>query len=64
MELIETENPEKLEGVLPKNYGSLSNSNLVTLLKTFNKLNKLDGDSFGLIYEYFMGKFESEAGQK
>lgn len=64
MEFIEKENPEKLEGVLPKNYWSFSNSNLVKLLKTFNELNKIDGDRFGLIYEYFMGKFESEAGQK
>ena len=64
MELIEKENEEKLAGVLPKNYGSFSNSNLVKLLKTFNELNKIDGDRFGLIYEYFMWKFESEAGQK
>ncbi len=64
MDLIEQENPEKLKWVLPKNYASLSNSNLIKLLKTFSDLDKLDGDSFWLIYEYFMGKFESEGWQK
>ncbi len=64
MELIEKENPEKLEGVLPKEYTWLSNSNIIKLLKTFSELDKIDGDSFGLIYEYFMGKFELEGGQK
>ena len=63
MKVIEKDNP-RLEWVLPKQYWALSNDNLVKLLKTFTDLDQIEGDNFWLIYEYFMGKFESEWGQK
>ena len=64
MELIETEN-EELKGILPKNYGLLDNKTLVELLKTFNSIPMdIEGDVFGKIYEYFLGKFAMSEGQK
>jgi len=64
MKAIEDEN-EELRGVLPRTYQALSNSTLVTLLRNVNSmLGDLDGDGFGKVYEYFLGKFAMAEGQK
>lgn len=59
-----------LAGVLPQNYTNISskadenNKLLVTLLKTFNQIpNDITGDTFGEIYEYFLGEFALAEGQ-
>lgn len=62
MKAIETEN-EDLRGVLPKNYTSIDNQILVDLLKNFNSVDFAEGDVFGKIYEYFLGKFALSEGQ-
>jgi type I restriction enzyme M protein len=64
MTLIENNNP-KLDGVLPKNYQSLENDLLATLLKTFAAIPMdIEGDVFGKIYEYFLGEFAKAEGSK
>lgn len=62
MKAIEAEN-EDLRGVLPKNYTSIDNQILVDLLKNFNSIDFAEGDVFGKIYEYFLGKFAMAEGQ-
>jgi type I restriction enzyme M protein len=63
MRAIEAEN-EDLKDVLPKSYNRLGNDTLVTLLKTFSEIPVIEGDAFGKIYEYFLGKFAMSEGQK
>ena len=64
MRAIEVEN-EELKDILPKTYNHLDNSTLVELLKTFNSVPMdIEGDAFGRIYEYFLGKFAMSEGQK
>jgi len=64
MNAIEAENDE-LKGVLPKTYARLNNNTLVALLKTFSQIPiDIEGDVFGKIYEYFLGKFAMSEGQK
>src|SRR5216683_340420 len=64
MHAIEAENDE-LKGVLPKTYPRLNNDTLVALLKTFSLIPiDIEGDVFGKIYEYFLGKFAMSEGQK
>jgi len=64
MKAIEDEN-EDLRGVLPQNYTTFDNRLLVSLLKTLNfDLSRIEGDAFGKIYEYFLGKFAMSEGQK
>jgi len=65
MTLVELEN-ESLKGVLPKNYLRIQDDLLIVLLKQFSaiKIEKIDGDAFGKIYEYFLGKFASSEGQR
>ena len=64
MKAIETENAE-LKDVLPKSFHILDNSLLMSLLKTFNSIvMDVEGDVFGKIYEYFLGKFAMSEGQK
>ncbi len=59
MAAIEEENPA-LKGVLPRTYQSLSNDTLVSLLRSVNAiLGDIEGDAFGKVYEYFLGKFAS-----
>lgn len=69
MAAIEEENRD-LAGVLPQNYTSLSskadenNRIIVTLLKNFNQIpDDIEGDTFGEIYEYFLGEFAKSEGQ-
>jgi len=64
MDAIEAENPD-LKGTLPRGYSKFSNDLLVTLLKAFSQVtDKMEGDVFGKIYEYFLGKFAMAEGQK
>jgi type I restriction enzyme M protein len=61
---IEKEN-EDLRGVLPKNYTAFDKPLLKELLKNFNSIPMdIEGDAFGKIYEYFLGKFAMSEGQK
>ncbi len=64
MRAIERENPD-LADVLPKTYHILENRTLSELLKVMASI-PMDrgGDTFGLIYEYFLGKFAMSEGQK
>ncbi len=60
---IEDHNPD-LKGVLPKVYGTLPNNVLVELLRTLNSLaDDIEGDGFGLVYEYFLGQFAMSEGR-
>ena len=63
MKAIEAAN-EELKDVLPKSYNRLENDTLVALLKTLSGIPPIDGDAFGRIYEYFLGKFAMSEGQK
>ncbi|MFG1691358.1 N-6 DNA methylase [Gemmatimonadota bacterium] len=64
MKAIEAENPD-LKDVLPKAYTAISNSTLVELLKLMASIPMdIEGDAFGQIYEYFLGKFAMTEGQK
>lgn len=63
MESIETENDD-LRGVLPREYNIFENTLLFELLKTFNGIPMdFEGDVFGKIYEYFLGKFAMAEGR-
>ncbi len=64
MRAVERENPD-LADVLPKTYQVLENRTLAELLKVMASI-PMDkgGDTFGLIYEYFLGKFAMSEGQK
>src|SRR5205085_3373574 len=64
MAAIEEENPD-LKGVLPRTYQALSNDTLASLLRSVNSiLGDIEGDAFGKVYEYFLGKFAIAEGQK
>ncbi len=62
MRAIERDNPQ-LAGVLPKTFQSFNARLLKELLKTFSTIPMdLEGDSFGKIYEYFLGEFAASEG--
>jgi type I restriction enzyme M protein len=64
MKAIEAENPD-LRDVLPKTYNRMDNATLVSLLRIFYSIEMdLEGDVFGQIYEYFLGKFAMSEGQR
>jgi len=65
MKDIEDENPS-LKDVLPKQYRRVPKDVLTALLKTFSEIEMKEdnGDTFGAIYEYFLGKFALSEGQK
>lgn len=71
MRAVEKENPD-LADVLPKTYQILENRTLAELLKVMASIPMDKGgepepggrDIFGLIYEYFLGKFAMSEGQK
>ncbi len=64
MKAIEAHN-EELRDVLPKSYNKLEKELLVSLLKTFSETSMdIEGDAFGKVYEYFLGKFAMSEGQK
>ncbi len=58
MRLIENDHPD-LSGILPKNYQSFDSDLLRSLIRIFNResIQKISGDVFGRIYEYFLMKF-------
>ena len=54
-----------MKGVLPRTYQSLTNDTLVSLLRSVNAiLGTIEGDAFGKVYEYFLGKFAVSEGAK
>lgn len=55
-------NPD-LAGALPQGYQGLPNAVLQELLRLLAPL-KIEGDAYGLIFEYFMGQFASSFMQK
>ncbi|MBP9019629.1 MAG: SAM-dependent DNA methyltransferase [Bacteroidales bacterium] len=64
MTSIEKEN-EDLRGVLPKTYNRFKNNLLAELLRLMSSIpTDIDGDTFGKIYEYFLGKFALAEGQQ
>jgi type I restriction enzyme M protein len=64
MKAIEANNPN-LDGVLPRNYTAVGNDVLIELVRALSSLTEsIEGDGFGLIYEYFLGKFAMSEGQK
>jgi type I restriction enzyme M protein len=64
MRAVENANPD-LKGVLPRAYSSLPNDVLAELLRLLGRLpESIEGDGFGLIYEYFLGQFAFSEGQK
>ena len=64
MKAIEQANDE-LRDVLPKSYPRITSDTLFALLKTFSEIPMdIEGDVFGKIYEYFLGKFAMSEGQK
>jgi type I restriction enzyme M protein len=62
MKAIADANPD-LAGVLPQGYVGLPNGVLQELLRLLAPL-KIEGDAYGLIFEYFMGQFASNYMQK
>lgn len=62
MKDIAHHNPD-LAGVLPQGYGSLPDSVLRELLRLLAPLD-IEGDAYGLIFEYFMGEFAANYMQK
>lgn len=64
MKSIEREN-EDLKGVLPKTYNRFKNNLLVELIKLMSSIPEdIEGDTFGKIYEYFLGKFAMNEGSQ
>ncbi len=64
MKLIERDNPH-MAGVLPKGYQIFESRLLASLLKSLSAIPAdLEGDTFGKIYEYFLGTFAMSEGQK
>jgi len=64
MRAIEGVNPD-LKDVLPKTYNRLENTSLAELLRIMASIPMdIEGDAFGKIYEYFLGKFAMAEGQK
>jgi len=63
MDAIEAEN-EDLRGVLAREYNRFENTLLFELLKIFHSIPMdVEGDVFGKIYEYFLGKFAMSEGR-
>lgn len=64
MRVIEKQNPQ-LAGVLPKTYNLFTSTLLKELLKKVSEIPaSVDYDTFGRIYEYFLGEFARTEGQK
>jgi type I restriction enzyme M protein len=63
MRLVEEHN-DQLSGTLPRTYTAIDNSTIASLLRHIESATKdLEGDAFGLIYEYFLAKFALAEGQ-
>ncbi len=64
MGAIEEANPY-LKGVLPRTYQRMDNPTLTEILRILSRIPMdIEGDVFGKIYEYFLGKFAMKEGQK
>lgn len=64
MKAIESDNDD-LKDVLPKTYKRLDNTTLIQLFRILGGIPMdIEGDAFGKIYEYFLGKFAIKEGQK
>jgi len=64
MRAVEADNDD-LREVLPKTYNKIDKPILVSLLKNFSSIPMdIEGDTFGKIYEYFLGNFARAEGQK
>ena len=64
MRAVEAENRD-LKDVLPKSFNRLEGATVVELLKVMASIPMdIEGDAFGKIYEYFLGKFALSEGQK
>jgi type I restriction enzyme M protein len=64
MRAIEADNPD-LKDILPKTYNRLDNPTLLELLRIMSSIPMdIEGDAFGKIYEYFLGKFAMSEGSK
>lgn len=66
MTLIEAQSPTLLHNVLPKDYEQFDDGLLTKLLHIFSReeLCSGEGDIFGRIYEYFLGKFAMNGAQE
>lgn len=63
MRAVEKHNPD-LSGVLPTNYTALRSETIASLLRHINSYTRdLEGDAFGLVYEYFLANFALTEGQ-
>ena len=62
MQAVADANPD-LAGVLPQGYAGLPSSVLSELLRLLAPLN-IEGDAYGLIFEYFLGEFAPATLQK
>lgn len=63
MRVVEEHNPD-LKGILPRSYTAIPNDTIASLLRHISSYTKdLEGDAFGLIYEYFLAKFALAEGQ-
>ncbi|MET7242999.1 class I SAM-dependent DNA methyltransferase [Methylobacterium sp. EM32] len=62
MKAVGDHNPD-LAGALPQGYSGLPSSVLQELLRLLAPL-KIEGDAYGLVFEYFMGQFASSFMQK
>jgi type I restriction enzyme M protein len=63
MRAVEEHNPD-LSGILPKSYNALESSTIASLLRHISSYTKdLEGDAFGLVYEYFLANFALAEGQ-
>jgi len=64
MAAVERDNPD-LRGVLPRSYTAIGGTTIASLLRHISSSTKdLEGDAFGLVYEYFLGQFAMTEGQK
>ena len=64
MRAIEADNPD-LKDILPKTYNRLDNPTLLELLRIMSSIPMdIEGDAFGKIYEYFLGKFAMAEGSR
>lgn len=65
MRLIESDY-EALSGVLPKEYNQFEKDLLQRLMRIFNaeELDRMPGDVFGRIYEYFLNEFAKSGAQE
>jgi type I restriction enzyme M protein len=63
MKVVEEYNAD-LKGILPRSYTAIPNDTIASLLRHISSYTKdLEGDAFGLIYEYFLAKFALAEGQ-